>query len=448
MLRASKSALFLLLAGCSGRAAPPLATDPIQRVVRSVDVYDSLGFMTGTEDFPAVANIEALDGPQDSTFLIVSMSLPNSALTFQRAASGLVAAYTVQASFIRDSVTIKRIDRRENVRAENSDETSSSAPTIVFQQVISVTPGRYVVDFQAKDVNSTRGFRAIDTIVAPAFPAQQPNSRPILISQGNGRSNTDTPPPLVVNPRNSVSHEGLLPRIYIEQYGAETPQPLPIRVVDDSGAVVWSDVAKMNVGNQEVRYSMVELPPKILSLQRAWIQAGDTTENAERTPLVINSAEQWVITDIGRMLELLRYIAYNSEVDSLRKASDSEREELWERFWARRDPSPNLAGNEAREQFFERIRIATRELREAGQPGWTTDRGEVYIVLGPPSYEYERYVGRSMTAQPNLIEWLYNDATFGSMVLQFYDRTGFGRYELTQSSRASFMSAAHRLRPR
>ncbi|MGQ0562987.1 MAG: GWxTD domain-containing protein, partial [Gemmatimonadota bacterium] len=80
--------------------------------------------------------------------------------------------------------------------------------------------------------------------------------------------------------------------------------------------------------------------------------------------------------------------------------------------------------------------------------GWETDRGQVFIVLGPPDAQMERQIGRDAGAQSNLIEWLYDAAPGGRLVLQFFDRTGFGRYELTQSSEAAFRTVAARMRPK
>jgi len=109
-----------------------------------------------------------------------------------------------------------------------------------------------------------------------------------------------------------------------------------------------------------------------------------------------------------------------------------ERRERWERFWARRDPVPATPINEFREAFFERVRIATEQFGEPGRPGWRTDRGEVFIVLGRPDmvYEEDGRVGDPMSMR-RIIVWIYERGPTGRLELVFEDRSGFGRYELT-----------------
>ena len=57
------------------------------------------------------------------------------------------------------------------------------------------------------------------------------------------------------------------------------------------------------------------------------------------------------------------------------------------RFWSRRDPTPGTAENELEEDFYRHIAEANRRFREGGAaqiPGWRTDRGRIFIRLGPP----------------------------------------------------------------
>ena len=54
-------------------------------------------------------------------------------------------------------------------------------------------------------------------------------------------------------------------------------------------------------------------------------------------------------------------------------------------FW-RRDPDPLTPVNEFKEEHYRRIEFANRHLgRESSVPGWMTDRGKMYIILGEPA---------------------------------------------------------------
>lgn len=53
-------------------------------------------------------------------------------------------------------------------------------------------------------------------------------------------------------------------------------------------------------------------------------------------------------------------------------------------FWARRDPSEGTTRNEFREEFLTRVQYAEGAFTEKRTRGSLTERGQVYILLGPP----------------------------------------------------------------
>jgi GWxTD domain-containing protein len=70
------------------------------------------------------------------------------------------------------------------------------------------------------------------------------------------------------------------------------------------------------------------------------------------------------------------------------------------RFWAARDPDLSTPWNEAEEIFWQRVADADSQFRGAFEPGWKSDRGWIYITLGPPD-EVIRSHG------PAVISWIY-----------------------------------------
>jgi GWxTD domain-containing protein len=55
-------------------------------------------------------------------------------------------------------------------------------------------------------------------------------------------------------------------------------------------------------------------------------------------------------------------------------------------FWARRDPTEGTPRNEFREEFLTRVRFADANFADKRTRGALTDRGQVYILLGPPEH--------------------------------------------------------------
>jgi GWxTD domain-containing protein len=131
--------------------------------------------------------------------------------------------------------------------------------------------------------------------------------------------------------------------------------------------------------------------------------------------------------------EYARLIMTKQEKDIFHLLADKEsRMEFIQDFWAKRDPDPSTDENEFEEAFYRRIEFANKHFIE-GIPGWKTDRGRIYIYLGPP----DKVDQRPFINDPNvkgLIWWSYYTHQLG---LEFVDRTGDGRYALGRQVGAS-----------
>lgn len=445
--------VVLLIAGCGSRQGGPgrPGSGRQEALARPLEIYTQMGLLAGPAHFPAVASLSTLAGPGDSTYVVLSMSLPNSALRFQRDENGFAAAYRVSAAFVQDSAEVRRLDAREEVRVGTFAETGRTDESIIFQQVVAVRPGRYEVRLDAGDANSSRGFRAVDTLDVPRYGAGGARvSAPLLVYHADGRGGRGQQPVMIANPRHAAPYGGEAPRVYLESYGLAAEQPLQVRVVSEAGAEVWSADARLVHGGDSVRYGVIDLPAAALPLGRFQVEVTGPGSGTARAPLVLTISDQWMVANFEDVLEFLRLIAHGDELDSLRTGTPAERRARWEAFWDRRDPLPITDLNEFRDEFFQRVRYATEAFREpGGRAGWQTDRGEVYIVLGPPDQALERYIGVSqMTIEPNAEEWYYSRVPGGRLVLLFLDRTGFGRFELTPADEAAFRNTAEQLKPR
>jgi GWxTD domain-containing protein len=79
------------------------------------------------------------------------------------------------------------------------------------------------------------------------------------------------------------------------------------------------------------------------------------------------------------------YIISQKELAEFRRLStDKQREQFIEQFWLRRDPSPGTEQNEEKEEHYRRIKFAMEKFAIPGVAGWQTDRGRLYIAMGPP----------------------------------------------------------------
>lgn len=89
------------------------------------------------------------------------------------------------------------------------------------------------------------------------------------------------------------------------------------------------------------------------------------------------------ISDLDQMIEALFYIARRYEFEEIRRAADpEERRARFDAFWASLIPNRREA-TQVMQSYYSRIEEAN-VLFSTYKEGWKTDRGMVYVVVGPP----------------------------------------------------------------
>jgi GWxTD domain-containing protein len=152
-------------------------------------------------------------------------------------------------------------------------------------------------------------------------------------------------------------------------------------------------------------------------------------ELSHRDKVWLDQDVAWIITDEER-----------SAFKQL--SNDEERENFIESFWQRRDPTPDTAENEFKEEHYRRIAYANEHF-PAGIPGWKTDRGRMYIVFGPadeieshPSggtYQRPMEEGGGSTSTFPFEQWRYRylEGVGQEVIIEFVDTCMCNDYHMT-----------------
>jgi len=116
----------------------------------------------------------------------------------------------------------------------------------------------------------------------------------------------------------------------------------------------------------------------------------------------------------------------------LQLENNRERDLFIKAFWKQRDPNPHTPENEFKEEHYRRISYANQWFgRESPGPGWRTDMGRIYVVLGEPK-SIEKFEGLT-EVYPTII-WLYQGMVeYGlpnAFNVVFFKKRGMGEYEL------------------
>ena len=92
----------------------------------------------------------------------------------------------------------------------------------------------------------------------------------------------------------------------------------------------------------------------------------------------------------------VKYLLSSSQSRAYSRLSDQvSRAEFVARFWRARDPFPDTPENEFRREFERRVAFADENLSEGSTRGSMTDRGMVFVLMGPPSGVVRRPVSNT-----------------------------------------------------
>jgi GWxTD domain-containing protein len=419
-----------------GTQDAPTPADQLTKLVNTTAFYQRLGRLAAAEPLPFVGTVAFVAGPADSVIAVLGLSLENRALSFQREGNLFVARYRVSISFQREGVRSVELAREEIVRVPTFQETLRAEESVLFQQILRLTPGTYNVSVTVRDAGSTAESRAQGHYTAPAFQAGT-TSNPILAYQATGRGSLTDPLSVVLNPRGAVGYGADTLLAYIEGYGFTAATTVPFEVQDEQQNVIYTDSLRFR-GGRPVESQVIRIAPDSISLGELKLTVG-AGPVARSVSALVSFSQAWVITNFDEMLDILRYFGQDAKVNAMRKAPAAERSRLWHEFYESTDPNKVTPENEALNQYFGRISAANSRFTDEGVAGWRTDRGEVFITLGPPDESLETTPGTA----GRVVRWTYLEYR---LTLFFQDETGFGRLRLTPGSRAEYERTLNRVR--
>jgi len=422
------------LAGCGswqrvgGDTAPAPEAQAIAQMTDLPAVFRSLGRLAAGAPLPFVGSVGVLAGPGDSSFALVALSFSNKDFSFAKSGTDFVAHYRVEIIAQREGSSAVTLTKDETVRVRSYQETQRSDESLLFQQTLRLAPGNYTLAVTLHDLASPRSTSSQAPVVVPSH-APGTVSAPFFVYQIKGRATPDVVPSAILNPRGTVAYGGDSLLAYVEGYGMTEPRAVPFELIDDRDSVVLKSALQFS-GGLPLEAHAIRIRSDSVPLGRLRLVL-DPGPNQRSTGLLVSLSPAWLVTNYDEMIDLLRYFGTESQLAALKKASPAERPALWAQFWHDTDPNPDTPQNEALTEYFIRLAQANRLFLNEGIPGWRTDRGEVFITVGPPDEIYDN----TNTGQDRLIRWVY---IVQRLELFFQDPSGFGRYSLTPSSRSQY----------
>lgn len=405
---------------------------PAQSVPAMLDVtgmYRKIGRLAATGPVPFVGNVALLPAAGDSVLEVLALSLENRHLGFERQGDqGFVARYHVDLTFARDSQPPVVIGRDQVVRVTTFQETMRNDESVLFQEPTLLAPGKYHLTVSVRDHRSAAASRAEEDLVVAAFHPGG-TTTPILVYDVTGRGEPSDPFRGILDPRGAAAFATDTLTVLVEGYRMAPGTRIPLTVVDAADSVLLQQDLAFT-GETPIESRLLRFVPTNAPLGELRFALGPSGSLGE-TKALVSLSSNWIVSNYDEMLSLLRYFGHEDRLNTLRHAAPADRPALWQRFYKDTDPNPATPENEALDAYFGRLATADQRYTDEGQPGWRTDRGEVYISLGDP----DEVIDASAPNQGRVIRWTYQA---DRLVLFFVDETGFGRFRLTPSSRADF----------
>jgi GWxTD domain-containing protein len=387
-------------------------------------------------------------GDRGQSVATVSVSIPYRSLVFFREATGFVSSYRIRA--VQVDPRGSRALREWRGRVEVADYETTKAPSVA-RTTMSLDLTKFVASKDGENprleiiVEIDRTSRHARRTLPLRLNAVEPGTLALgELALYRQRDAFKAMPAEVEVMGRALPDPELFRRQEDGRFDIATGEPwLFIRIFDLRGDTDTQsfdlDIAVRPATTQEARYDvtipaarqgyvtslLLRLPASAFVFGLNDIDVGLADVEPALTEVSNGGLDLTDDDSWQSSLSPLEEIATDEEFELLRRAAVQERHRAWWEFWDRLDPDLSTPENERLVEHFRRVRYARRQLVDGFGDGATSDRGKLYIRLGPPD-TIDKGNSRFDSFATYQV-WRYRDA---GLVYYFQDSTGSGHFRL------------------
>lgn len=365
------------------------------------------------------------------TRLDVYIQVPYKNIVFIKTGEGFTAKYSVTASIFDSSKSLLLQEKTWNETINVIDYNMATAKENynLSKRSFELKPGKYLIRTAMQDLDSKKEATSEVPIVIKDFNKNMNLSDILLIAKDANQQESGSIVPNIN--RNIASYKDRV-KIYFEielKDSLEKKVKIDYQVNDSENKVIHVEEEDRNIkpGDNQILYVMQEFPFEMgnyLITVTLKDQEGNVLGTSNKPFYSHTKGLPFIISDIDKAIQQCVYIATPSEMHYMEDGKDkTEKIKRFLEFWKKKDPSPNNEENEIFDEYFRRVDYANEHFSSYTE-GWHSDRGMVFIILGPPNnvdrhpFEYD--------SKPYEI-WEYYNLNRSFV---FVDQTGFGDYRL------------------
>ncbi len=349
-------------------------------------------------------------------------------LQFVKTAEDFEATYEFSAVLLDGRDQIDGKIWKETIVVNTYDKTNSRADiSLTHATFDNVDPGKYKVIISYEDLESGLTSRVEEKVKVENFSTPAISGSGITFAR---RVEIEDNQVKGIFPEVTTVYKGLgyPAHAYFEVYNPRGYEMAKVvyRIRGENSKYKMSNNFEIPLNQERTAYA-IALPTDSLShdtyLLTIEIKADGKKAVLEKHFYIRWSGLPRTAKDLDAAISQVQLIATNKEWKKLKKAPQDKKLEYFLQFWANRDPSPRTEENEAMDSFYAKVSMANENFTVMGREGWRSDRGLIFIILGPPDEVIRN--DYPSDSRPYQI-WQYYSI---NRQFEFYDRNGFGDYE-------------------
>ncbi len=365
---------------------------------------------------------------KDKTRLDVFVQVPYKVIQFVKSENEFIANYNVTISVFDEDKNTLFVEKSwtEKLKSQKFELTISKDNYNLSLRSFELLPGKYLIRSIVEDQDSRNEYKSENLVTVKDFSKLPAVSDIMLISK---ETVVDGETKILPNvSRNVLAQNEGLP-FFFEVYSDSSGSYKIEYALKDKKDIIFDSTMTKRLDSTHTQI-FAKIKNKDLSL--GGYELVVSIENNDGKILAITSKaflSRWIgipssVRDLDKAIAQLIYIASSSEISDMEDAKTKEEKiKLYLDFWKKKDPTPNTEENEVRDEYYRRVAYANENFSHYIE-GWKSDRGMVFIILGPPNnvdrhpFEYD--------SKPYEV-WEYYNL---SKDFVFVDETGFGDYRL------------------
>jgi len=328
---------------------------------------------------------------QGQTKIETFIQVPYSTIQFIKTDNSFLGKYSVTLSFLSeqgDKLYSEKI-WKEKIVLKDYKITLSKKISNISRRTFYLQPGMYLIRTSIEDKETKREFvKSIKFKVRNLSENFSVSSIMFVENMVNKNENSKIVPNIS---KNVVKQVDGIP-VYYEIYSLKKIDAVSDYIIlDKDEELIYQETVpvKIDSGINNIIYTVKDTTINLGTYQLKVIVKNKNDELLGKTDKIFFS--KWTgapsnITDLETAIEQLEYIATDEQINYIEEApTKKEKIKRYKEFWKSKDPNPADEENQVFNEYYRRINLANNNFSHYSRPGWKTDRGMVFIILGPPN---------------------------------------------------------------